>query len=79
MQELSGGIVRRSLLVELPFDNGKRFVKFFRLYYRPRDDFQRPRIKAGDEVSVLFILNDLLEFKSEPGRSQRKRKSYWKE
>jgi hypothetical protein len=27
---------------------------------------QFARVKAGDEVSVLLILNDLLEFESEP-------------
>jgi hypothetical protein len=36
-------------------------------------------VEAGDEVSVLFILNDLLEFKSEPRHGQWKRRSYRKE
>jgi hypothetical protein len=66
MQELAGGVVGGFLLVELLFDGRKKSIKFSRLYHRPWNDLQFPRVKARDEVSVLLILNDLLEFESEP-------------
>jgi hypothetical protein len=53
-------------LVELLFKSGEKPVKFPCLYHRPRDDLQLSGVEAGDEVSVLLILNDLLELESEP-------------
>ena len=66
MQELASCAVRRPLLVELLLDGRKKIVKLSRLYHGPWDDLQLPRVKACDEVSVLLILNYLLEFESEP-------------
>jgi hypothetical protein len=53
-------------LVELLFKSREKPVKFPCLYHGPRDDLQLSGVEAGDEVSVLLILNDLLEFESEP-------------
>ena len=58
--------MRRLLLAELLLNGRKKFVEFPRLYYRPRNDLQFPRMESCDEVCILFVLHNLLEFESEP-------------
>lgn len=57
--------MRRFLLAKLLFDRRKKFVELSRLYHQPWNYLQLSRMKTCDEVRVLLILNDLLEFESE--------------
>jgi hypothetical protein len=66
VQELASGTMRGFLLAELLFNRRKEFVELSRLYHRPWNYLQLSRMKTCDEVRVLLILNDLLEFESEP-------------
>jgi hypothetical protein len=66
-QEFARGTVWRPSMVELLHDSDGKFVKFFRLYHWPRNDLQLHRVKVGDKVSFLLILDDLLKLESEPG------------
>jgi hypothetical protein len=70
VQEFTSGVVRRRLLVELPFQCGKKLVKLFGLDHGPRDNLQFSRMKTSDEVSILLVLNNLLEFERESGCHQ---------
>jgi hypothetical protein len=58
-------VVRRRLLVELPFQCGKKLVELSRLDHGPRDNLQFSRVKTTDEVSILLVLDYLLEFERE--------------
>jgi hypothetical protein len=60
-------------LIELHFESIEKSVKFPGLYHGPRNDLQLPRVEASDEVSVLLVLNYLLELESEPARIQWRR------
>ena len=66
-QELASSMVRGSLLVELLFERRKKCIKFPCPYHRPWNNLQPPRVKTGNEVSILLVLNDLLELESESG------------
>jgi hypothetical protein len=65
MQEFTRGVMRRRLLVELPFKCIKQLVEFSRFDHGPRDNLQFTCVKASDEVGVLLVLNYFLEFKRE--------------
>jgi hypothetical protein len=59
--------MRRLLLVESLFDPAESLVEFLRPDHRPRDNIQLPRVKAGDEIGVLLVLNYPLELERESG------------
>ena len=65
MQKFASSVMRRRLLVELPFQRSKKFVEFFRFDHGPRDNLQFTCVKPSDEVSILLVLNYLLEFERE--------------
>ncbi len=65
MQEFAGGVVRRRLLVELPFECSEKFVEFSRFNHGPRDNLQFSRVKTRDKVGILLVLNYLLELERE--------------
>ena len=65
MQEFAGGVMRRRLLVERPFQRSKKLVELFRFDHGPRDNLQFTSVKLSDKVSILLVLNYLLKFERE--------------
>jgi hypothetical protein len=65
MQEFTSGMMRCRLLVKLHFESGERLVELFRFHHGPRNNLQLSRVKMSDEVSILLILDYLLEFERE--------------
>ena len=70
MQEFSGSVMRRRLLIEFPFQCRKKLVELFRFNHGPRDNLQFTRVKSSDEVGILLVLNYLLEFERESSYCQ---------
>jgi hypothetical protein len=62
VQEFASGVMRRRLLVKLPFKGTKELVELFRFDHGPGNNLQISCMKPSDEVCVLFILNYLLKF-----------------
>ena len=65
VQEFASGMMRRRLLVKLPLECSKKLVEFFRFNHGPRDNLQFSCVKTSDEISILLVLNYLLEFERE--------------
>jgi len=65
MQELASGAVGGCLLVELSLESIKKFVEFSRFDDGPWDNLEFSRVEATDEISILFVLDYLLEFERE--------------
>ena len=61
--------MRCRLLVECFFNPIKSLVEFLRPDHRPWDDIQLSRVKASDEIGVLFGLNYPLELERKSGLS----------
>ena len=66
MEEFSGGGMRNLLQVKPPLECRKRLIEFLGFDYGPWDDVQLSSMEARDEVSVLFLFDDLLELKRKP-------------
>lgn len=68
MQEFTSGVMRRRLLIKVPFERGERLVELSRFNYGPRDNLQLSCMKTSDKIITLLILDYLLEFEREPKR-----------
>lgn len=55
--------MRDRLLIQTSFHLREQLIEFFRFNDRPRNDVQFTSMQTSDEVRLLFILHDLLEFK----------------
>lgn len=62
MQKFARGVMRRRLLVKLPFERSKKLVEFSRFNHGPWYDLQLSCMKTSDEVGILLVLNYFLEF-----------------
>jgi len=67
VQEFASGVMRRRLLVKLPFKGSKQLVELLRLDHGPRNDLQFSCMQTTNKISILFVLNYLLEFERESG------------
>jgi hypothetical protein len=54
--------MRRWLLVKLLFKFNKKRIEVLRCNHGPRNNLQFSSVKMRDEISVLLVLNYLLEF-----------------
>jgi hypothetical protein len=61
MQKFARSVMRRRLLVELPFERSKKLVELSRSDHGPRDNLQFSCMQTSDEVGILLVLNYFLE------------------
>jgi hypothetical protein len=77
MQKFARGVMRRRLLVELPFERSKKLVEFSRFNHGPRDNLQFSCMQTSDEVGILLVLNYFLEFERESRWCQQRIDRVW--
>src|SRR5258707_6108907 len=67
-EEFTRGRVRGLLQIQEFFECRKQLVEPLRFNHGPWDDFQPPTVKAGYEISILFLFHNPLKLRGKPSK-----------